>query len=91
MLVRELAAGDVVVIDRSSSHERDHIRELIESTGARLLLLPPYNPDLSPIVLIFPEAKQRLRSLVCRRREPLWEFVQSCSTGSPQLTQSTTA
>lgn len=77
VLLPELAAGDVVVMDNLSSHKRARTRELIESTGARLLFLPPYSPDLSPIEPIFSKAKQLLRSLACRTRERLWESMQS--------------
>jgi len=67
----------VVIMDNLSSHKRRRIRELIESTGAHLVFLPPYSPDLNPIEMIFAKVKQSLRSLACRTREALWEAMQS--------------
>ena len=53
VLVPELRAGDVVIMDNLSSHKRARTRELIEAAGAELLFLPPYSPDLNPIEMIF--------------------------------------
>ena len=77
VLVPELRAGDVVIMDNLSSHKRVRVRELIEATGARLVFLPPYSPDLNPIELIFAKIKQSLRSLACRTRDGLWHAMQS--------------
>jgi transposase len=77
VLVPDLRAGDVVVMDNLSSHKRARTRQLIESAGAQLLFLPPYSPDLNPIEMIFAKVKQLLRSLACRTREQLWNTIQS--------------
>jgi len=77
VLVPELQPGDVVILDNLSSHKRQRIRELVEGTGARLVFLPPYSPDLNPIELIFAKVKQLLRSLACRTRDALWKAMQS--------------
>ena len=77
VLVRDLRAGDVVIMDNLSSHKRTRVRELIESAGARLVFLPPYSPDLNPIELVFSKVKQLLRSLAYRTRERLWGTMQS--------------
>ena len=76
VLLPELRAGDIVIMDNLSSHKREHVRELIESTGARLQFLPPYSPDLNPIEMIFSKIKQALRSLACRTRDTLWKAMQ---------------
>jgi DDE superfamily endonuclease len=44
-----LKPGEVVVMDNLSAHKVSGIREAIEKRGARLIYLPPYSPDLSPI------------------------------------------
>jgi transposase len=44
-----LRAGDTVVLDNLSAHKAQQVRELVEGSGARLLYLPPYSPDLNPI------------------------------------------
>jgi len=76
VLVPDLRAGDVVVMDNLSSHKRVRTRQLIETAGAQLLFLPPYSPDLNPIEMIFAKIKQILRSLACRTREQLWGIIQ---------------
>ena len=48
-LCPELRPEDVVVMDNLSAHKVDGVRQLIEATGAKLLYLPPYSPDLNPI------------------------------------------
>ena len=77
VLVPDLRAGDIVVMDNLSSHKRSRTRQLIESAGAKLLFLPPYSPDLNPIEMIFAKIKQLLRSLACRTGELLWTVMQS--------------
>jgi len=77
VLTPELRSGDLVVMDNLSSHKGAKTRELIEATGASVLFLPPYSPDLNPIELIFAKIKHLLRSLASRTREALWEKMQS--------------
>ena len=48
-LLPTLKAGMTVIMDNAPWHKREDIKTLIESTGARLLKLPPYSPDLNPI------------------------------------------
>jgi transposase len=47
------------------------IREGIEQMGARLLYLPPYSPDLSPIERCWSQLKTALRTAKVRIREVL--------------------
>lgn len=77
VLVPQLRAGDVVVMDNLSSHKRVSIAALIEAAGAFVLFLPPYSPDFNPIEMIFAKIKQLLRSLACRTREAMWAAMQS--------------
>lgn len=77
VLVPELAAGDIVVLDNLSSHKSERARRLIEARGAQLVFLPPYSPDLNPIEMVFSKVKQLLRSLACRTQEALWGAMQS--------------
>ena len=77
VLVPRLRPGDVVILDNLSSHKRGSTRTLIQATGAAVLFLPPYSPDLNPIEMVFSKIKQRLRSLACRTREALWGAMQS--------------
>lgn len=60
-LVPTLVPGDVVVMDNLSAHKVAGVKEAIEKAGARLLYLPPYSPDLSPIELAWSKIKNVLR------------------------------
>jgi transposase len=60
-LAPSLSLGDIVVMDNLSAHKVKGVKESIEATGARLLYLPPYSPDLSPIELAWSKIKNTLR------------------------------
>lgn len=74
-LVRELAPGDIVVMDNLSSHKSDVVKEMIEAAGAELLFLPPYSPDLNPIEQVFAKIKHLLRKAATRTLEALWDEI----------------
>ena len=44
-------------MDNLSAHKVKGVKEAIAATGARLLYLPPYSPDLSPIELAWSKIK----------------------------------
>ncbi len=46
---------------------------MIEATGARLMLLPPYSPDFNPIENAFAKLKALLRKAAARTKEALWQ------------------
>ncbi len=71
VLCPQLRPGQVVILDNLSAHKVAGVRELIEATGARLLYLPPYSPDLNPIEQAWSKVKQILRSLKARTAEAL--------------------
>ncbi|MGZ5873955.1 MAG: IS630 family transposase [Bradyrhizobium sp.] len=48
VLVPELPASAIVVMDNLSSHKGPRVREMIEAAGATFLYLPPYSPVLQP-------------------------------------------
>ena len=66
-----LRKGDLVVMDRLGAHRGPAVRELIEATGAGLLYLPPYSPDLNPIEEMWSKVKQHLRSAAPRTHDDL--------------------
>ncbi len=66
-----LNAGDVVILDNARCHRVKRVRELIETAGARLLFLPAYSPDFSPIELAWRKVKARLREAGARTSEEL--------------------
>jgi transposase len=72
VLCPALRPDDIVVMDNLSSHKGVRVRELIESAGGRVLFLPPYSPDLSPIEPAFSKFKQLVRSAGHRLIDVLW-------------------
>jgi transposase len=66
-----LRPGDTVIMDNLRTHKAAGIREAIEQAGARLLSLPPYSPDLSPIEPCWSKLKTALRTAKARTREAL--------------------
>jgi transposase len=70
-LAPALRPGQVVVLDNLGAHKGDRVRELVEGAGCRLLFLPPYSPDFSPIEPAFAKLKARLRGEAARAFEPL--------------------
>ncbi len=60
-----LQAGDVVVLDNLRVHKAPGLAELVEARGARLLFLPPYSPDFTPLELAFSKLKTHLRYAAC--------------------------
>jgi transposase len=63
--------GDIVSMDNLRAHKATGIREAMEQTGARLLFLPPYSPDLSPMERGWAKLKTYLRKAKARTREAL--------------------
>jgi transposase len=65
-LAPELQKGDVVVWDNLSAHKSPVAAAAIEATGACILPLPVYSPDLSPIEEMFSKVKAGLRTIAAR-------------------------
>ena len=62
VLAPELQRGDLVICDNLSSHKVSGVQQAVEKTGAQLLYLPAYSPDLNPIEMAFAKLKAALRS-----------------------------
>ena len=72
-LTPKLKRGQIVVMDNLSSHKSKRVERLIEQTGATLLFLPPYSPDMNPIEEAFSKLKSILRKVQARTKEALVE------------------
>lgn len=75
VLAPTLSDGDVVIMDNLAAHKGSKVRQLIERAGARLLLLPPYSPDLNPIERLFAKFKALLRKAAERTIPDLWQRI----------------
>ncbi len=74
-LAPALKPGDVVVMDNLASHKVAGVKAAIEATGASLLYLPPYSPDLNPIEQWFAKLKARLREAAARTCNALMDAI----------------
>jgi transposase len=70
-----LSPGDIVILDNLSSHKVAGVREAIAATGAAVLYLPPYSPDLNPIEKLFAKIKALLRKAAKRSVDELWQEI----------------
>jgi transposase len=75
VLVPELHEGDVVVFDNLSAHLGPAVAEAIEGAGARVLPLPPYSPDYTPIEEMFSKVKEFLRRVEARVKGDLYDAI----------------
>ena len=57
-LCPRLTSNHVLILDNASLHKTPRTRELIESSGASLMFLPPYSPDYNPIEHDFANIKR---------------------------------
>lgn len=74
-LVPALRRGDVVIFDNLSAHRMPGVAEAIERAGARVLPLPPYSPDYTPIEEMFAKLKEFLRRVAARTRGKVTEAL----------------
>jgi len=65
LLIPKLKRGQFIIFDNVSFHKSQEIIDLIESTGAKVVFLPPYSPDLSPIEKMWSKFKE-----IFKRKKP---------------------
>lgn len=75
VLAPTLRKGDIVIMDNLRCHKVAGVREAIEATGASLMFIPPYSPDLNPIEQAFAKLKALLRARNLRTVKDLWEAL----------------
>lgn len=75
VLVPVLWDGAYVIMDNAKIHQEEYIRPLIEGAGAKLIFLPPYSPDFSPIENCWSKIKQILKTAEPRNYSELREAV----------------
>ncbi len=75
ILAPSLRPGQLVILDNLSIHLGVRVKEAIEAKGCRLLFLPAYSPDFSPIEGAFSKLKAILRRVGARTRQALQEAI----------------
>ncbi len=63
-------------MDNCSIHKGFEVEVLIQAAGARLIYLPPYSPDFSPIENCWSSLKSILRSLSPRNYPDLAKAIE---------------
>jgi transposase len=71
VLLPALRPGQVVVVDNVGAHKPDRMRVLVEAAGCRLVFLPAYSPDLSPVEEAFSKIKTLVKAAAARTRAAL--------------------
>ena len=71
VLAPQLRRGAVVVLDNLGAHKASRIEEVAAERGARVLWLPPYSPDYSPIEQCWSKIKSYLRGAKARTADAL--------------------
>ena len=66
-----LPEGEIIVLDNLSSHLSERAKTELAKKGCKLLFLPAYSPDLSPIKLAFSKMKEYLRAVGARTKQAL--------------------
>jgi transposase len=61
-LLPHLKAGMAVIMNNAPWHKGDDIKNLIETSGATLIKLSPYSPDLNPIEHAWANLKHHVKS-----------------------------
>ena len=80
VLAPSLRPGQIVILDNLSIHLGSRVKQAIEAQGCRLLFLPAYSPDFSPIEEAFSKLKTVLRQQGARTREALQEAIATALT-----------
>jgi transposase len=75
ILAPSLREGQIVILDTLSIHLGPRVKQAIEARGCRLLFLPAYSPDFSPIEEAFSKLKTVLRRTGARTREALQDAI----------------
>jgi transposase len=70
-----LRRGDIVVMDRLSSHTDPAVREVFNRLGVEVRLLPAYSPDFNPIEKAWSKVKEAVRRARPRTAEGLIDAV----------------
>ena len=74
-LVPVLTHSNVVILDNAKSHYDEDAIAMIEATGAGVVFLPPYSPELNPIENIWSKVKNYIKKNVISTTEKLYQVI----------------
>ena len=75
-VIPNLWPGACVVVDNSSTHNQsEEMKAALDAVGARLIYLPPYSPDFSPIENFWSKVKNTLKSIGARTYQALEKAI----------------
>jgi transposase len=74
-LVPVLTRSNVVILDNAKSHYDEDAIAMIEATGAGVVFLPPYSPELNPIENIWSKVKNYIKKTVISNTEELYQVI----------------
>jgi len=57
ILLKKLKSGDILILDTAPTHNMKKIQLILDRVNARVLPLPPYSPDFSPIEMLWSKVK----------------------------------
>lgn len=80
-----LKVGDILVLDNLRAHRASRIEQIAAASGARVIWLPPYSPDFSPIEQMWSKLKTHLRKAKARSAA---ELDRAISEGLKLITES---
>ncbi|GAC1406549.1 MAG: hypothetical protein NVSMB56_20360 [Pyrinomonadaceae bacterium] len=63
--------GAIVVLDNLGAHKASRIESIVRECGAKVIWLPPYSPDYSPIELMWSKLKSYVRKVKARTNEEI--------------------
>jgi transposase len=75
-----LDENKVVVMDNVKFHKSKQVEEIIAQSGAKLIYLPPYSPELNPIEEMWSKVKILLRKQVARTMEIFHKAIRCAFT-----------
>jgi transposase len=75
VLVPQLRPGPVLIMDNLKAHKVAGVVDACAAAGVRLLYLPPYAPDLSPIEEWWSKVKALVRAQAARTLEALEQAI----------------
>jgi transposase len=75
VLLPQLRPGQILLLDNLKAHKVAGVADACAAAGVRLLYLPPYSPDLSPIEECWSKVKTLLRAKAARTLEALEQAI----------------